>query len=136
MSPNRWTVDVEGGQHTVAVEVDSQSRRAAIRVDGRMASKPMTADETEREIQVGSVRYVVRRHENDKFELDIPPEVFLNRATSGGLPGQRRPGVKPPPKEMPLTTNEPLGGGGPPTAPSVDRSPQAGAGRSLCDFLH
>ena len=77
MSDHTWTVDVEGVRHTISVERDTNTGRSMIRVDGRMAAKPMSDAETEREISIGSARYVVRRLD-DSFDLDIPPEAFLN----------------------------------------------------------
>ncbi|HUP49598.1 MAG TPA: hypothetical protein VNA04_12500 [Thermoanaerobaculia bacterium] len=82
MSATTWTVDVDGARHTISVERDAQMGRSMIRVDGRMAAKPMSDEEGEREVPVGSMRYVVRRVGEDKFELDVPPEVFLNPTTS------------------------------------------------------
>ena len=89
MSAQTWTVDIHGKKHTISVEQDSQSRRATIRVNGRIAVSLMSADETEREVPVGDARYIVRRLENGTFDLDVPPEVFLNRAAAGSSPGRR-----------------------------------------------
>lgn len=83
MSAQTWTVDVQGKKHFISVEQDPKSGRATIRVDGRISVAPMGADEDEREVPAGSIRYVIRRHEGGKFDLDVPPEVFLNRMTAG-----------------------------------------------------
>ena len=85
MSTKTWTVDVDGLKYAITVDEDAQSGRAAIRVNGRLAAKPMSAEEDEREIPVGSAHYVVRRRGNGEFDLDIPPEVFLRRATKSGV---------------------------------------------------
>ncbi|HSP34508.1 MAG TPA: hypothetical protein VLU46_09355 [Thermoanaerobaculia bacterium] len=91
-----WTVEVDGQKHSIAVDCDPQSHRASIRVDGRMAAKPMSAEESERDVQIGSTRYTIRRLPNDEFDLDIAPEVFLNRMTAGATAGPRtRPGAPP-----------------------------------------
>jgi len=82
MSTKSWTVTVDGQKQTITVDVDAQTRRAMIRVNGRVVAKPMSAGDSERQISVGSVAYVVRRDEKDNFDLDIPPEVFLNRMTA------------------------------------------------------
>ncbi|HEV7764499.1 MAG TPA: hypothetical protein VGQ76_05820 [Thermoanaerobaculia bacterium] len=66
-----WTVDVDGAERRVAVETDPESGRTQIRVDGRMAARPMGAQETERTFMIGSVGYVLRRDENGELELDI-----------------------------------------------------------------
>lgn len=78
MSAQKWTVEVHGKKHVISAEQDAQ-RRVIVRLDGRMPVPPMRADEDEREIPVGDVRYVIRR-KDDGFDLDVPPEVFLNRA--------------------------------------------------------
>ncbi|HEY6843857.1 MAG TPA: hypothetical protein VI391_06795, partial [Thermoanaerobaculia bacterium] len=82
MSTKSWTVTVDGQKYAITVDVDAQTRRAMIRVNGRTVAKPMSADDSEREVPVGSAQYLVRRDENDKFDLDIPPEVFLNKMTA------------------------------------------------------
>jgi len=79
MPDQTWKVDVEGVRHTITAERDPTTGRSMIRVDGRMATRPMTDAEDEREITIGSARYVVRRV-GDSFDLDIPPEVFLERS--------------------------------------------------------
>lgn len=83
MSDRSWTVEVGGVYHAVIVDCDPQTRRAGIRVDGRMAAKPLAADEQERELTINGVPYVLRRKDGDEFELDIAPEAFLNKRTSG-----------------------------------------------------
>ena len=97
MPDQTWKVDVEGVRHTITAERDPTTGRSMIRVDGRMATRPMTDAEDEREITIGSARYVVRRVD-DSFDLDIPPEVFLERnakaasreTTSAAAGGGRR----------------------------------------------
>ena len=91
MSGRTWTVDVDGVKHSIVVDYDPKTERAAVRVDGRLTSKPMSAGEDEREVPVGSARYVVRRRENGEFDLDIPPEVFRERAAQGRPLNPRRP---------------------------------------------
>jgi hypothetical protein len=73
MPDTSWNVDVDGDTHTISVQIDPESGRAAIRVDGRAAAKPMSPDDLEREVPVGSTRYLVRRLDGDTFDLDIAP---------------------------------------------------------------
>ena len=73
MSDNTWNVDMEGERHVVTVEVDPETKRVAIRVDGRIAARPMAPEELEREVPVGNLKYVVRRLDNDAFDLDLAP---------------------------------------------------------------
>lgn len=87
MSDRSWTVEVGGVHHTVIVDCDPQTRRAAIRVDGRMPARPMAADEDERELSIAGVPYVLRRKDGDQFELDIAPEAFLNQTKSRSSSG-------------------------------------------------
>lgn len=84
MTANTWAVDVDGVRHTISVETNPEARRAMIRVDGRLAAKPLTDDETERVITVGTARYVIRRLDGDTFDLDIPPEQFLDPKPAAG----------------------------------------------------
>jgi hypothetical protein len=94
MNAKTWTVDVDGIKYGVVVDQDAQSGRATIRVNGRIAAKPMSAEESEREVPIGSARYVVRRREGGQFDLDIPPEHFLKRATMSGGRGAEVPRPK------------------------------------------
>jgi hypothetical protein len=80
MSATTWTVDVDGVVHTISVEVNPEARRAMIRVDGRPAAKPLSDEETERQIAVGTKQYLLRRIGDDTFDLDIAPATFLNPA--------------------------------------------------------
>jgi hypothetical protein len=71
-SPSKsWTVDVDGAERRVVVETDPESGRTQIRVDGRMAARPLGAQENERSFMIGSVGYVLRRDENGELELDV-----------------------------------------------------------------
>ena len=84
MSENYWKVDVDGRRHVVTVEVDGQSGRAGVRVDGRLTARPLTREDGERVVPIGSRQFVVRRLEGDRFDLDIPPEAFLGTQTQPG----------------------------------------------------
>src|SRR5712691_11447822 len=95
MSSQKWDVDVQGTRHVVTVDYDWQSGRATIRVNGRLSVKPMTHGETEREVPIGSALYIVRRLENDTFDLDVAPETFLNPLVATGNARQGRPNVRP-----------------------------------------
>jgi len=72
MSTKSWTVDADGLEHLVTLDHDPATGRTSIRVDGKMAARPLAADENERSFPVGSVGYVVRRAGKD-FELDFAP---------------------------------------------------------------
>lgn len=73
MSTQAWTVDVDGVEHRISVATDPATGRTAIRVDDRMAARPMPAEETEREFSVGTRNYLLRRMPDGSFDLDIAP---------------------------------------------------------------
>jgi len=65
-----WTVEVDGVDRNVSVSLDPQSGKTLIRVDGRMAARPLAADEQERELMIGRAKYLLRR-DGDGFDLDL-----------------------------------------------------------------
>jgi hypothetical protein len=92
--PRSWTVDVDGSERRVLAETDPESGRTQIRVDGRMAARPLGPQESERQFAIGSVPYVLRRDEAGELELDIDPDA--------PPPPVAPPAYKlPPPKEKP-----------------------------------
>lgn len=72
-----WNVDVDGAERRVVAETDPGSGRTMIRVDGRMAARPMSADETERKFAIGSTGYVLRRDDAGELELDLDADAPL-----------------------------------------------------------
>lgn len=73
----------------ITADLDPESGRVSIRVDGRMAARPMTADEDERAFSVGSVTYVVRRN-GAELDLDIaPPQIQAGRPAATPPPSVR-----------------------------------------------
>jgi len=72
MATQSWSVDFDGPVREIVAETDPQSGRTAIRVDGRMAARPMAREEQERTFAVGSVTYVLRRN-GAELDLDIAP---------------------------------------------------------------
>lgn len=80
MNNQSWTVHAEGVPREVTVDFDPQSGRTFIRMDGRMAAKPMSAEEDEREVMVGNDRYVLRKLPGNTYDLDLaPPDVTTSR---------------------------------------------------------
>jgi hypothetical protein len=102
MSTQKWDVDVAGTRHVVTVDYDWQDGRATIRVNGRLSVKPLTHGETERDVPIGTAHYIIRRLDDDTFDLDVAPETFLN-PIAAAAPRQGRPTVpgKRLPKESP-----------------------------------
>jgi hypothetical protein len=88
MSTNTWAVEVDGVAHQIVLAADPQSGKTVIRVDGRMAARPMAPEESEREFRVGSMTYLLRRSQEGVFDLDIAPPDLTNgapaQAWSGG----------------------------------------------------
>lgn len=84
MSSQSWTVNVDHKPHEIRVDYDWQLGKATIRVDGRIAVKPLGSGETEREVPVDSAMYVIKRLEDDTFDLDLLPGV-LPRSTATGV---------------------------------------------------
>ena len=76
MSKQSWTVDVDGAERVVALELDPQTGKTLIRVDGRMAARPLGAEEDERDVKIGNATYVVRRLADGSFDLDFAPPNF------------------------------------------------------------
>jgi hypothetical protein len=74
MSTQSWNVDVDGVTRQIVAESDEQSRRTAIRVDGRMATRPLAFEEEERMFTVGSAAYVLRRTPDGQLDLDLAPQ--------------------------------------------------------------
>ena len=72
-----WNVDVDGAERRVVVDTDPESGRTMIRVDGRMAARALSADETERKFMIGSTGYVLRRDDAGELELDLDPDAPL-----------------------------------------------------------
>jgi hypothetical protein len=80
MSTQSWKVSYDGPTREIVADTDPQTGRVSIRVDGRMATRPMAADEDERTFNVGSVTYILRRTPGE-LDLDIaPPEMQVQPA--------------------------------------------------------
>jgi hypothetical protein len=93
MSTQTWIVHVDGAQREVFVDTDPATGRTALRVDGRMAGRPMSSAEDEREIAVGSERFIIRRMAGGAFDLDkAPPDAAsIAAARNGTAPPRRTP---------------------------------------------
>jgi hypothetical protein len=71
MSEQTWRVDVDGIERNVTVDTDPESGRTVIRVDGRLAAKPLSPADREREFAVGTSRYSLQRSAQGGFSLDL-----------------------------------------------------------------
>lgn len=99
MHNQSWTVDVDGAQRVVTMDEDAQTGKMLIRVDGRMAARPLGPDDEEREVRVGSTTYVIRRLATGGFDLDVAPPDFTQPVS----PKWTAPGMKVR-KEAPVDT--------------------------------
>jgi hypothetical protein len=108
MSDNTFNVDMDGERHVITVAVDPETKRVAIRVDGRIAARPMAPEELEREVPVGNLKYVVRRLDNDAFDLDLAPVAEPEQFEQ--FPQEGDPGMPVQPQHPPQ--KEKSGGGG------------------------
>lgn len=70
-SSRSWTVDVDGSERRVTAETDPESGRTHIRVDGRIAARPLGPADSDRQFSIGSVAYVLRRTDEGEFDLDL-----------------------------------------------------------------
>ena len=63
-----WKIDVNGQEHVVTIE-RGQNQKDVVRVNGRVAAKPIGADEGERGISVGGAPYMITRTGPDSYDL-------------------------------------------------------------------
>ncbi|HEX7828557.1 MAG TPA: hypothetical protein VF787_02825 [Thermoanaerobaculia bacterium] len=89
MSTQSWNVDVDGVTRQIVAESDEQSRRTAIRVDGKMATRPLLFEEGERLFTIGSVAYVLKRTPDGQLDLDLAPQQLQPRPPAVAPPAQR-----------------------------------------------
>jgi hypothetical protein len=68
MQLGNWQVEGVGQDYEVTV-VRGENGKDVVRVNGRVAAKPMAPEETERAVEVGGRTYVLRRQGADKFDL-------------------------------------------------------------------
>lgn len=76
MSTQSWNVDVDGVTRQIVVDTDEAAQRTAVRVDGRMVTRPLSSDEHERIFTVGSTAYQLKRVLDGTFDLDIAPPQY------------------------------------------------------------
>jgi hypothetical protein len=63
-----WKIDVDGREHVVTIE-RGQNQKDVVRVNGRVAAKPLGPEETERGISVGGAPYIINRLGPDSYDL-------------------------------------------------------------------
>ena len=70
MELGKWNVDVDGREYVVSVD-RAENGKDVVRVDGRVAAKPISPEEKDRAISVGGFPYSLRRLSADKYDLDL-----------------------------------------------------------------
>jgi hypothetical protein len=68
MQLGAWSVDSEGQLYEISV-TRAENGKDVLRVNGRVAAKPITPDETEIQLVVGGRAFVLYRQGPDKFDL-------------------------------------------------------------------
>ena len=68
MQLGTWDVDVNGQVYAVSVE-RAENGKDVVRINGRVATKPIGPEEEDRSITVGGWPYILRRQGADKFDL-------------------------------------------------------------------
>jgi len=87
-----WTVTVNNRSREIRVDEDDASGKAFVRVDGRIATRPMLRTDEDCEFLIDGVRFRVMRHGVDGFALDDapPPAVYGARTGAGSAKKSRR----------------------------------------------
>jgi len=67
-----WDVEVEGKEYVVTIE-RGESGKDVVRVNGRVAAKPIGADEERREVSIAGMPYVLTRN-GDSYDLTLDEE--------------------------------------------------------------
>lgn len=90
LAPKRWTIDVDGIVRDLTVEESAATGRTAIRIDGKMAAKPLLPEESQRMFTMGATRITIRRA-GGSFEVETAGEA------PAAAPFRQEPYAGPPP---------------------------------------
>jgi len=71
-----WDLTVNGVEHVVELALDPTTDRVLVRVDGRMAARPIAPEESSRQFMVAGERWSAVRRVNDEFDLEFVPPVI------------------------------------------------------------
>lgn len=104
LAPNSWTIDVDGVLRDLTIEESAATGKTAIRIDGKMAAKPLLPEERERVFTMGATRITVRRA-GGSFDVETAderpdagmPQQFDPPARSAAAPPSRQQTYAPPP---------------------------------------
>ncbi|PYQ59467.1 MAG: hypothetical protein DMF58_11510, partial [Acidobacteria bacterium] len=70
MQFGKWNVDVDGQDYVVTVD-RGENGKDIVRINGRVAAKPISAEEKHRSINVGGSAYILQRLSADKYDLHL-----------------------------------------------------------------
>jgi hypothetical protein len=68
MQLGKWDVEVNGQDYAVTIE-RAENGKDVVRIDGRVATKPIGPEEKDRSINVGGSSYILRRQGAEKYDL-------------------------------------------------------------------
>lgn len=71
MTTQTFEVSVGLDTHQIDVAQDTSSGKTTIRLDGKMAARPLAPGESSRELKVGPERYELRRAADGSFDLEF-----------------------------------------------------------------
>jgi hypothetical protein len=75
---HEWNLRAGLRNYSLSVTRDPKSGRDFIRVDGRVAAKPMAPEESERVVTVGTSDYLLLRNEDGGMDLELLSRVTLD----------------------------------------------------------
>ena len=80
MTTREWPAEVDGQSHTISIE-RGENGKDLIRVDGKMAARPLAPHEKERTIPVGGSTWIVRRDLTGELSVSELDSSFADQVT-------------------------------------------------------
>jgi hypothetical protein len=68
MQLDTWSLEVDGQDYAVSVE-RAENGKDVVRINGRIATKPIGAEEKDRSVSVGGLPYILVRRSADQYDL-------------------------------------------------------------------
>jgi hypothetical protein len=88
---HEWKLKVGLRDYSLAVTLEPNSGKYFIRIDGKVAAKPMAPEEVERVVTVGTSDYLLRRNEEGSLDLEFLARITLDEEAAterGALAGR------------------------------------------------
>ena len=70
MQLGKWNVEVHGQEYVVSIE-RAETGKDVVRINGRIAAKPLSPEEKDRSISVGGLPYTLWRRGGDNYDLQV-----------------------------------------------------------------